>query len=235
MVRLGQGVDAHRSARREALARAFAAIDEYAVLIARARRRRGSGSAPPRRPATPRNADGFTDGVRARLGVEPEVLTGDEEAALSLSTARCDLRRRPAPPGAGRRHRRRLDRAGPRRRAGRSARRTRWTSARCGCTSATCAATRRPPRRWPPASRDIDAALDACPASTPRRLHGHRRRRHGDDGGRRACSACRRTTADAIDGRVPSTTCTRYVDRLVAMTVAERRALPLACTPVAPT
>ena len=67
--------------------------------------------------------------------------------------------------GAGRRHRRRLDRADPRRAgaAARVAAAARWTSARCGCTSATSTPTRRraaevaavrrrhrrPPRRLP--------------------------------------------------------------------------------------
>ena len=39
-----------------------------------------------------RNAQVFTDGVRARLGVAPEVLSGDEEAALVFEGAVGHLR-----------------------------------------------------------------------------------------------------------------------------------------------
>lgn len=86
MVRLGEGVDATGRLGEAALERAFAAIDEYAVLIGKAgvsRIRFCATSAT--RDAT--NAADFRDGVRARLGVDPEVLSGDEEAATAFDGA----------------------------------------------------------------------------------------------------------------------------------------------------
>lgn len=86
MVRLGQGVGATGVLADEALVRTFAAIDEYAVLIARhdvTRVRFCATSAT--RDAT--NAGVFAAGVRERLGVEPEVLSGAEEAALAYDGA----------------------------------------------------------------------------------------------------------------------------------------------------
>lgn len=86
MVRLGQGVDATGRLAPEALSRAFAAIDEYAVLIAAhgAERIRFCATSATR---DAENSAEFTAGVRARLGVEPEVLSGDEEARLAFDGA----------------------------------------------------------------------------------------------------------------------------------------------------
>jgi exopolyphosphatase/guanosine-5'-triphosphate,3'-diphosphate pyrophosphatase len=86
VVRLGQGVDATGRLADEALERAFGAIDEYAALI------RDTGVDRIRLCATSAtrdaaNADVFRAGVLARLGVEPEVLSGEEEAALVYSGA----------------------------------------------------------------------------------------------------------------------------------------------------
>ena len=86
MVRLGQSVDTTGLLADEALARTFAAIDEYAALV------RQHGVTRIRFCATSatrdaRNAQVFTDGVRERLGVTPEVLTGAEEAALVFEGA----------------------------------------------------------------------------------------------------------------------------------------------------
>ena len=97
MVRLGQGVDRTGVLAEEALERAFAAIDEYAALI------RDHGVEKVRFVATSAtrdatNAATFTDGVRARLGVTPEVVTGAEEAALSFGGAARDLPGSPVPP-----------------------------------------------------------------------------------------------------------------------------------------
>ena len=94
MVRLGQGLDRSRIIAQEALDRAFAAIDEYAGLI------RGHDVDALRFVATSatrdaRNADVFTAGVRERLGVEPEVVSGTEEAALAFDGAMRNLRHEP--------------------------------------------------------------------------------------------------------------------------------------------
>jgi len=96
-VRLGQGVDATGRLSDEALARTFATIDEYAVLIAShnvSRIRFCATSAT--RDAD--NSDVFAEGVLARLGVRPEVLSGAEEAALSFDGAVRNLRVVPAEP-----------------------------------------------------------------------------------------------------------------------------------------
>ncbi|MFJ9388641.1 exopolyphosphatase [Nocardioides sp. NPDC101246] len=97
MVRLGQGVDRTGLFAEEALQRAFGAIDEYAALI------REHGVEKVRFVATSAtrdaaNAATFIDGVRARLGVTPEVVTGAEEAALSFGGAVRNLRGTHEPP-----------------------------------------------------------------------------------------------------------------------------------------
>ncbi|WP_104117900.1 Ppx/GppA phosphatase family protein [Arthrobacter sp. B1805] len=86
VVRLGEGVDATGRLSDAALARTFAAAEEYATLIER------HGSPPVRFVATSASRDAenrqvFVDGIRARLGVEPEVISGDEEARLSFNGA----------------------------------------------------------------------------------------------------------------------------------------------------
>lgn len=97
MVRLGEGVDATGRLAGAALERTFAAIDEYAALIAQhdvSRLRFCATSAT--RDAD--NAGVFVAGVRERLGVEPEVVSGDEEAALAFDGAVRNLRAAPAEP-----------------------------------------------------------------------------------------------------------------------------------------
>ncbi|TLM73318.1 Ppx/GppA phosphatase family protein [Pseudarthrobacter sp. NamB4] len=86
VVRLGQGVDATGELAPEALERTFAATADYARLI------REHGATAVRFVATSasrdaRNRDLFVDGIRDLLGVEPEVISGDEEAALSFAGA----------------------------------------------------------------------------------------------------------------------------------------------------
>jgi exopolyphosphatase / guanosine-5'-triphosphate,3'-diphosphate pyrophosphatase len=97
MVRLGQGVDATGELHPDALARTFAAIDEYAELIRAhdARRIRFVATSATRDAA---NAAVFTAGVRERLGVEPEVVSGTEEAALAFDGCVRNLRETPAVP-----------------------------------------------------------------------------------------------------------------------------------------
>lgn len=90
VVRLGQGVDRTGAFAPEALQRTFSAVDRAAALIAR------------HRPGAIRfvatsasrdvsNRDEFFAGIHARLGVEPDVVTGDEEAALSFAGATREL------------------------------------------------------------------------------------------------------------------------------------------------
>ncbi|MHA7263651.1 Ppx/GppA phosphatase family protein [Arthrobacter sp. TMN-37] len=86
VVRLGEGVDATGRLSEAALARTFEAAEEYAGLI----RRHGAEGL--RFVATSasrdaENRDVFVDGIRQRLGVEPEVVSGDEEASLSFRGA----------------------------------------------------------------------------------------------------------------------------------------------------
>ncbi|HEV2639722.1 MAG TPA: Ppx/GppA phosphatase family protein [Actinocrinis sp.] len=86
IVRLGQGVDATGRFADEALVRTFAACDEYAQVIA------DLGAAQTRFVATSATRDAanrgeFIAGIRARLGVDPEVISGDEEAGLSFTGA----------------------------------------------------------------------------------------------------------------------------------------------------
>jgi exopolyphosphatase / guanosine-5'-triphosphate,3'-diphosphate pyrophosphatase len=86
IVRLGQGVDRTGMLADEALTRVFAAADEYAALIepygVEALRFVATSAA---RDAG--NAEVFTEGIRARLGVPPEVVSGAEEAQLSYDGA----------------------------------------------------------------------------------------------------------------------------------------------------
>ena len=90
IVRLGQGVDETGQFHPDAIARTLAAVDKFAAEIAKRgveKIRFCATSAT--RDATNRNL--FVDGVRERLGIEPEVISGDEEAALSFAGAIKDL------------------------------------------------------------------------------------------------------------------------------------------------
>jgi exopolyphosphatase/guanosine-5'-triphosphate,3'-diphosphate pyrophosphatase len=86
IVRLGQDVDRTGRLAEEALERTFAAVEEYAALVARhdVDRVRFCATSATRDAA---NAADFAAGVRARLGVAPEVVSGDEEAALAWAGA----------------------------------------------------------------------------------------------------------------------------------------------------
>jgi exopolyphosphatase/guanosine-5'-triphosphate,3'-diphosphate pyrophosphatase len=85
VVRLGQGVDASGAFHPDALQRTFAAVDEYAELIKKA-------DVPVEKvhfvatSATRdvKNRDSFFAGVKERLGVEPDVISGEIEARLSF-------------------------------------------------------------------------------------------------------------------------------------------------------
>jgi exopolyphosphatase/guanosine-5'-triphosphate,3'-diphosphate pyrophosphatase len=86
IVRLGQGVDRTGELAPEALERTLAATRTYAKAAAErgATRVRFVATSATR---DARNRAEFFDGVRATLGVDPEVVTGEEEALLSFRGA----------------------------------------------------------------------------------------------------------------------------------------------------
>ncbi|MDX3388289.1 Ppx/GppA phosphatase family protein [Streptomyces niveiscabiei] len=94
IVRLGQGVDRTGRLAPEALERTFAACREYAAVIKElgAERVRFVATSASR---DAENRDEFVRGVLEILGVEPEVVTGDEEAAFSFTGATRELTARP--------------------------------------------------------------------------------------------------------------------------------------------
>jgi exopolyphosphatase/guanosine-5'-triphosphate,3'-diphosphate pyrophosphatase len=91
IVRLGQGVDRTGRFAPEALARTQEAVRDYARTIRQcaAERVRMVATSATRDAA---NRADFVEMVRAELGVEPEVITGQEEAALSFAGAASVLR-----------------------------------------------------------------------------------------------------------------------------------------------
>ena len=99
IVRLGEGLDATGRISAPAMARTLAAAQEYAALC------RDAGCESVRFVATSasrdaQNADEFVDGVHQAFGdldVRPEVVSGQEEAALSFAGATGDLRAGGAP------------------------------------------------------------------------------------------------------------------------------------------
>lgn len=86
VVRLGQGVDRTGELAPEALDRTFTALDQYAQLCSdyQVEKIRFVATSATR---DARNRQVFVDGVRERLGVEPEVVSGKEEAELSFRGA----------------------------------------------------------------------------------------------------------------------------------------------------
>jgi exopolyphosphatase / guanosine-5'-triphosphate,3'-diphosphate pyrophosphatase len=91
IVRLGEGVDRSGRLSDAGLQRTFAALDDYATVIRShdVERTRMVATSATRDAA---NRSVFVDGVVTRLGVAPEVVTGDEEAALSFDGATRELR-----------------------------------------------------------------------------------------------------------------------------------------------
>jgi len=86
VVRLGQDVDRTGQLAPDALERTRVALVDYAAIVA------GLGAPPVRMVATSATRDAanraeFVDMVQAVLGVEPEVISGHEEAALSFAGA----------------------------------------------------------------------------------------------------------------------------------------------------
>jgi exopolyphosphatase/pppGpp-phosphohydrolase len=225
MVRLGQDLDRTGRIADEALERAFAAIDEYAALIR-------AHDVPPERvrfcatsaSRDASNADVFVAGVRARLGVEPEVVDGSEEAALSFDGAVRNLLVEPAAPVLV------IDVGGG------STELILGTSSPDAADSMDIGSVRLHERHLhsdPPTAdqiaacvADIDAHLDACPVdpSSAATVVG-------------VAGTVTQLAAvaldlpaydrDAVDQIVfPVADLVATVDRLLAMTVAERRALP---------
>ncbi|WP_149563927.1 Ppx/GppA phosphatase family protein [Streptomyces cacaoi] len=92
IVRLGQGVDRTGRLAPEALERTFGACRRYAAAIAE----HGIRSDHVRFVATSasrdaENREDFVHGIRNILGVDPEVITGDQEAAFSFTGATEEL------------------------------------------------------------------------------------------------------------------------------------------------
>ena len=96
VVRLGQGVDKTGAFHPDAIARTLAAVDKYAAEIAK------RGVEKIRFCATSATRDAtnralFIDGVKERLGIEPEVIAGEVEAALSFIGATKDFDKNQGP------------------------------------------------------------------------------------------------------------------------------------------
>jgi exopolyphosphatase/guanosine-5'-triphosphate,3'-diphosphate pyrophosphatase len=90
IVRLGQGVDATGRLAPDALDRTLRVLRSYARIV------QAAGASAVRMVATSatrdaQNAAEFVTGVRGVLGIEPEVLSGDEEAMLSFTGATAEL------------------------------------------------------------------------------------------------------------------------------------------------
>ena len=86
IVRLGQGVDQTGEFHPDAIARTLTAVDKFAAEIARrgVEKIRFCATSATR---DAKNRDLFIDGVKSKLGVAPEVISGEEEAALSFAGA----------------------------------------------------------------------------------------------------------------------------------------------------
>jgi exopolyphosphatase/guanosine-5'-triphosphate,3'-diphosphate pyrophosphatase len=96
IVRLGEGVDRTGRISDTAMARVLSAVDDFAAMV------RDAGVGAVRFCATSAardaaNAADFIGGVRERVGVEPEVLDGLEEARASYAGATRSLPEAPAP------------------------------------------------------------------------------------------------------------------------------------------
>jgi exopolyphosphatase/guanosine-5'-triphosphate,3'-diphosphate pyrophosphatase len=90
IVRLGQGVDKTKSFHPDAIDRTLAAVQQFSAEISK----RGATkirfcATSATRDAT--NRDLFIDGVESILGIKPEVIPGEEEAALSFIGATKEL------------------------------------------------------------------------------------------------------------------------------------------------
>ncbi|MET0837485.1 MAG: Ppx/GppA phosphatase family protein [Marmoricola sp.] len=96
VVRLGQGVDRTGRIADASLQRVFAAIEEYMQIVLDHDVRQISFCATSAA-RDAENSEEFLSGVRERVGVPPEVLTGLEEARVSFAGATRDLPPMPEP------------------------------------------------------------------------------------------------------------------------------------------
>ncbi len=99
IVRLGEGVDKTGEFSQAALTRTFAAIETFALLISQHQpeRVRFVATSASRDVS---NRSEFMDGVLSRLGIDPDIISGDEEAELSFLGATADLVNEQEPPAA---------------------------------------------------------------------------------------------------------------------------------------
>lgn len=90
IVRLGESVDKTGEFSQAALQRTFAALDSYVELINehKPERVRFVATSASRDVS---NREEFVSGIKSRLGIEPDVISGDEEASLSFLGATADL------------------------------------------------------------------------------------------------------------------------------------------------
>jgi exopolyphosphatase/guanosine-5'-triphosphate,3'-diphosphate pyrophosphatase len=96
VVRLGQGVDQNKAFHPDAIARTLAVVEKFANQISsKSAQQIRFCATSATRDAT--NRDLFIDGVRNILGVEVEVISGSQEAALSFSGATKNLMQSEAP------------------------------------------------------------------------------------------------------------------------------------------
>ena len=96
IVRLGQGVDQNKTFHPDAITRTLAATEKFAAEISRrgVEKIRFCATSATRDAS---NRDLFIDGVNSILGIKPEVISGEEEAALSFAGATREFQGRSAP------------------------------------------------------------------------------------------------------------------------------------------
>ncbi|HEY6497125.1 MAG TPA: Ppx/GppA phosphatase family protein [Trebonia sp.] len=237
IVRLGEGVDRTRRLSEAALDRTMAALREYAGLIAKARPEsvRMVATSATRDAA---NAGEFTGRVVEILGVAPEVISGDEEAWLSFTGATRELTGTPlaadCPPpylvadiGGGSTE---FVLGGLGEEGDRG--QVRGRSVNIGCVRLTerhLHADPPLPAQIEATERDIDAALDEVAATVP----AEKARTLVGLAGSVATVAAIALKLDEYDSdrihhaRIPAGLIHRIADDLLAMTRAERAAIPV--------
>lgn len=96
IVRLGQGVDQNKAFHPDAIDRTLKAVADFSTEIARrgVSKIRFCATSATRDAA---NRDLFIDGVNSFLGIKPEVISGEEEAALSFFGATKELNQNGSP------------------------------------------------------------------------------------------------------------------------------------------